>query len=533
MKKLPSVSLIITTCNWPEALEITLLSLLKQKQMPDEIIIVGYESAMTTGTLIDSLKSGFNTSLIHVLSVTDNWQSATMLNKSVAKSQSEYIIQIDSGTILHPCFIKDHLQFASPMCFVTGKSAFIDKRLSSDILSNKHWQLSAFSGHIKKRLNALHIKSIALFLLRPHLDIARRQGKITAYWRQDFVKVNGYDENINERKSGEAELAARFINNKIGQMNLKFSAIQFQLFRDGAVEESWPEKADMAEKTRLNQVKYCRHGLLDLTEQEDEDAFLRSLQGKISATIITYNEEKNIEKCIKSLTGIVDEIVVVDSYSDDETENICKRYPTTFIKNPFEGHIQQKQYALSQATYQYVLSLDADEHLSRELQSSIRQVKNQLTYQGYSMNRRNFYRGKDINHSGWYPDSRIRLFNKEKARWGGENPHDLVLIDNEDYTFHLQGDLYHDTLNSLEEHKRQTENYAKIAANYKFEHGLHKNTAVLKMLFSPISKFFSMYIIRLGFLDGGFGLRICYEEFKCTYKKYKLLVGMYKNQGKI
>ena len=256
-------------------------------------------------------------------------------------------------------------------------------------------------------------------------------------------------------------------------------------------------------------------------------------QGKISATIITFNEEKNIEKCLKSLDGVADEIIVVDSYSEDQTENICKRYPTTFIKKSFEGHIQQKQFALSQATHQYILSLDADEYLTTELRNSIRQIKNNLAYHAYSMNRRNYYRGKNINHAGWYPDTRVRLFNKDKARWGGENPHDIIILDNSSYTLQLEGDLHHNTLDSLEEHKRQTDNYAKIAAKYKFEHGLHKKTAFLKLLFSPISKFLRMYLLKLGFLDGGFGLRICYEEFRCTYKKYRLLLNMYKNQGKI
>lgn len=532
MKKLPSVSLIITTCNWAEALEITLLSVLGQQQMPDEVIIADYSSKEDAKVLIDHQKSAFIIPLIHVWSETNDSKRAAILNKSISKSRSEYIIQVDGGSILHPCFVKEQLQFARPMSFVTGKGAFIDERLSRTIVSNKQWQLSAFSGHIKNRFNAWHVTSMTRLFCKPDFDISYSPGYLTAYWRQDFVKVNGYDENINDRKKGELELAARFINNQIGKVKLKFAAVQFHLFRANTQDELSAEAGNLLEATIGNKIKYSRQGLLDLSHKEAEERFVRSRQGKISAAIITYNEEKNIEKCIQSLNEVVDEIIVVDSYSQDDTENICKKYPITFIKKTFDGHIQQKQFALSQATHPYILSLDADEYLSRELQSSIRQVKDRLAYHGYSMNRRNFYRGKNINHAGWYPDARIRLFNKEKARWGGENPHDIVVLDNSDYTFHLKGDLHHDTLNSLEEHKRQTENYAEIAANYKFEHGLHKKTAFLKMLFSPPSKFFTMYIMKLGFLDGSFGFRICYEEFKYTYKKYSLLVSMYKNQSK-
>lgn len=532
MKKLPSVSLIITTCNWPEALELTLLSVLGQKEMPDEVIIADYGQGEATKALVDKQKPGFNIPLVHVRPGTQGLPKTVVLNHSVAKSQFEYIVQVSGGSVLHPCFISDHLQFARPMSFVTGDGALIDERLFQLMLLNKQWRLSAFSAHVKNRFNALHIKSMARLFYSPGYDISKSPVCITAFWKQDFVKVNGYNEKISDGKREGAELAARFVNNGIAKIKLKFAGIRFHIFNQNSNNDRSPSQGDLIEKTINNKVKYSQSGLLDLGREGAEGEFIRSQEGKISATIITYNEEKNIEKCIKSLDGVVDEIIVVDSYSEDETENICKEYPTTFIKKHFEGHIQQKQFALSQATHQYVLSLDADEYLSAELQSSIRQVKGHLAYQGYSVNRRNFYRGKNINHAGWYPDSRVRLFNKNKARWGGENPHDIVVVDNRDYTAHLEGDLHHDTLNSLEEHQRQTDNYAKIAANYKFEHGLHKRTAFLKMLFSPLSKFFTMYIIKLGFLDGAFGLRICYEEFKYTYKKYKLLVGMYKNQSK-
>ena len=538
MKKLPSVSLIISTCSWPGALEVTLSSVQEQKQLPDQVIIAGYESDKDTKKLIDRFKSRLGIPLLPIELVTGPLCRAAILNKSVEKSETEYIVQAESGTILHPQLIRDHLQFARPMSFVTGSSALIDKRYSKAMLSGKKQRLPAWSGHLKHRLNALRIKPITWLFAKPGFDVSIWQGAMAAYWRQDFLKVNGYNEKINARKEGEWELAARFANNEIAQIKLRFAAVQFQLSRENNLTKPGEDKTQAEDKTHLvedtisDKVKYCKSGLLDLSQKEAEERFIRSAQGKISATIITYNEQENIEKCIRSLTGVADEIIVVDSYSEDQTEDICKRYPVTFIQNPFEGHIQQKQFALSLASHRYVLSLDADEYLSEALQTSIRRVKDQLVYQGYSMNRRNFYRGKSINHAGWYPDDRVRLFNKEKARWGGQNPHDIIVMDNPDYTLHLKGDLYHDTLNSLEEHQRQTENYARIAANYKFEHGLHKNTAYLKMLFSPLSKFFTMYIMKLGFLDGGYGLRICYEELKCTYKKYKLLTEKYKMEGK-
>ena len=137
MKKLPSVSLIITTCNWPEALELSLLSVQGQKQIPDEVIVSDYGQAEDTKTLIDKLKHEFTIPLLHISGETGDISKTTVLNKSISGAHSEYILQIDAGSVLHPCFVRDHLQFARPMSFVTGGETAIDKRLSQAMISNR------------------------------------------------------------------------------------------------------------------------------------------------------------------------------------------------------------------------------------------------------------------------------------------------------------------------------------------------------------------------------------------------------------
>ncbi|MDN5215397.1 glycosyltransferase [Fulvivirgaceae bacterium BMA12] len=531
MKKFPSVSLIINNIR-PQALELALLSVIEQKCLPNEIIIADPNSPENTKIIISDYQERFSIPLKHVYKTNPDPTQTAILNESIRNASFEYIIQISSDIILHPHYILDHLESARPMSFAAGCGIRINKKLSQHLLTNKPPRLLNFSAVSKERLKALHLKYMSKLLCKPGLNVLNARGQITAFWKQDFVKVNGYNEEINDPAKKDAELAVRFLNNGIRNRTLKFAAIQHQLYPEKTGLENPPVSDPTIEETINKKVKYCQKGLIDLGDKQAEAEFRQLQQGKISATIITFNEEKNIETCLKSLEGIADEIIVVDSHSKDETENICKQYRTTFIKRPFEGHIQQKQFALSQAKHQYILSLDADEYLTQELRNSIQGIKNNLAYHAYSMNRRNYYRGKNINHAGWYPDKRVRLFNKDKARWGGENPHDVIVLDNPTYTLHLQGDLHHNTLDTLEEHKRQTDNYAKIAARYKFEHGRHKKTALLKMLFSPLSKFLRMYVLKLGFLDGGFGLRICYEEFRCTHKKYRLLLDMYKNQEK-
>ena len=150
---------------------------------------------------------------------------------------------------------------------------------------------------------------------------------------------------------------------------------------------------------------------------------------KISAVIITFNEEKNISRCLDSLSKVAEDIIVVDSFSTDRTKDICLEKKVRFVENAFVGHIEQKNFALTQAVHPFVISLDADEALSPELEKSILEVKKNHKYEAYTMNRLTNYCGQWIKHGGWYPDSKIRLWFVNKGQWGGVNPHDTVVLE--------------------------------------------------------------------------------------------------------
>ena len=240
---------------------------------------------------------------------------------------------------------------------------------------------------------------------------------------------------------------------------------------------------------------------------------------KLSAVIITFNEQRNIRRCIDSLLNVADEIVVLDSCSTDQTASICSQYPLVrFHSQPFLGHIAQKNAAVSFATHDWVLSLDADEELSPELIASINQMKNNPHGEGYSMNRLTSYCGKWIRHCGWYPDRKIRLFKRSKGRWSGVDPHDKYTLDPGAGFSQLQGDILHYSYVEPHELRAQTEKFARIGGDALFKSG--KGSKWIKMFISPLFRFFRAYVLKLGFLDGRAGLIISWYSAKECFLKY-------------
>jgi glycosyltransferase involved in cell wall biosynthesis len=248
----------------------------------------------------------------------------------------------------------------------------------------------------------------------------------------------------------------------------------------------------------------------------------------ISAVIITYNEERNIERCLNSLQGVVDEIVVVDSFSKDRTEEICKQFNVRFIQNPFEGHIQQKNYAIDQASNEWILSLDADEALTDALKESILQIKNDPQFLGYRMNRLTNYCGHWVRFCGWYPDTKVRLVNRDHARWRGVNPHDRLDMNKGEETGFLKGDLLHYSYYTREDHLKQIEYFGDIAAKELFQRGGRSN--YFKIAIKVVAQFFKSFFLKLGILDGPTGFTISRLSAYATYRKYVKLLNLQRQQ---
>ena len=246
---------------------------------------------------------------------------------------------------------------------------------------------------------------------------------------------------------------------------------------------------------------------------------------KISVVIITFNEARNIGRCLNSVQDIADEVLVIDSFSTDKTEAICRSKGARFIQHPFGGHIEQKNVALAQAQHDFILSLDADEALDDTLKRAILEVKQSpAPASAYTMNRLTNYCGQWIRHSGWYPDRKLRLFDRRLGRWGGQNPHDRVEMHAHVEGKHLSGDLHHYSYYAVAEHWQRAERYATIAAQAMYKHG--QRSTIFHRWVSPAFKFLRNYILKAGFLDGRAGWTICRIAAVETWWKYQKLKEM-------
>lgn len=237
---------------------------------------------------------------------------------------------------------------------------------------------------------------------------------------------------------------------------------------------------------------------------------------RISATIITYNEERNIVRAIESLR-CCDEIIVVDSGSSDRTCELAEKLGAKVFDSPWPGYARQKNLAAEKAANDWILSLDADEALSEDLEAELFHIKKHgPQFDSYTMPRIAQYLGKWIRHSGWYPDRKVRLYHREKASWVGEYVHESVHTTGS--IGHLYGDLLHYTCESLTEHMRTMDRYTTLAA----EQIIYQNVQItlLRLIVDPPWTFIRTYFLKAGFLDGLEGLSIAYMAAFYTFLKY-------------
>ncbi|MDD5262314.1 MAG: glycosyltransferase family 2 protein [Methylacidiphilales bacterium] len=253
---------------------------------------------------------------------------------------------------------------------------------------------------------------------------------------------------------------------------------------------------------------------------------------KISACIITLNEESDLPRCLASLKPVADEIVIVDSGSTDRTPFIATDHNARFIRHDWEGYVAQKNFALQKATGDWILSIDADEELSPELRDEILKLKEagkDPEATGFDVSRVVFYENKWIRFGDWYPDRLVRLFRRDRARFEGGAVHERLEIQGPVQS--LKGELYHYTYRNLADQMACIENYSTLWASSAFKEG--KRAGLLTPYLHAIVRFLRAFILKGGFKGGLLGWRIASLNAREVYLKYKKLRNLANSPGSV
>jgi Glycosyltransferases, probably involved in cell wall biogenesis len=279
MKKKFSVSIIIPTYNWPEALSLCLQSVLNQSVLPDEIIIADDGSKQETGDLINHIKQKSTVPIIHVWQEDNGFRLAQIRNKAIARSSKDYIIQIDGDVILHKDFIKDHIRFARKGSFVSGSRVIIEKGLAEQLLSSQTFNISIYTKGTHSKLNGIHLPYLS-FLQEKYRqnDILYVRGCNMAFWRNDLLQVNGYNEEMTGWGREDNELASRLINLGIEKRIIKFAGIMFHIYHPMRPRTSVNKNDKILQQTITSGTTWCTKGIAQYTE--DRPSTDTSISGK-------------------------------------------------------------------------------------------------------------------------------------------------------------------------------------------------------------------------------------------------------------
>jgi glycosyltransferase involved in cell wall biosynthesis len=240
---------------------------------------------------------------------------------------------------------------------------------------------------------------------------------------------------------------------------------------------------------------------------------------QISAIVITRNEEKHINDCLQSLS-FVDEIVLVDSNSEDQTIPIARKYTQKIFNVEWKGFGETKQFALENASHDWILWIDADERISTELASEIKfTLENDPPFSGYRMPRKAFFLGRWMRHGGWYPGYVVRLFRRDKGRFDSASVHERLHVDGSIGTLHAP--ILHYTDDSIHHYYEKFNRYTSLAAEELIKHGKHYS--LLDLLFRPVFMFLKMYLFKAGFLDGAEGFQLAVFSSSYVFTKYAKL----------
>lgn len=237
--RLPStaISLVVSTYNWPRALELVLDSVRHQRSLPGEVLVADDGSGEETRALITRTMATFPVPLVHIWHEDTGFRLAAIRNKAIAAARGDYIVQIDGDILLHPGFFDGHADFAQRGSWAQGSRALLGPDCTAKLLQGVHSPLGLFTRDLGGRPNALHAPWLSRFVRGPRDGMTRVRGAHMAFWRDDLLRVNGYDEEIEGWGREDSELATRLLNAGVRRRNIKFSAVAYHLWHKPANDE--------------------------------------------------------------------------------------------------------------------------------------------------------------------------------------------------------------------------------------------------------------------------------------------------------
>jgi len=247
---------------------------------------------------------------------------------------------------------------------------------------------------------------------------------------------------------------------------------------------------------------------------------------KLSTVIMCFNEEDKIKRCIQSVNSISDEVMILDSYSTDKTVEIAESLGARIEFSEFKGYIKQRELSISMAKNDWVLALDADEYLSKELAEEIQSLLEDPKEDAYYLNRFNAINNYFLKHGSWFPHRIIRLFNRDKVYCGGNPPHDKIHTTQNATTDKLKALLMHHCNEDIHDRITTINNHSSQAAKYRFNQGMKSN--YFRILIKPIWKFVVEYFLRFGFLDGFYGYLMAKTTAQYIYLRESKLMELCK-----
>ena len=511
-------SLIIATYNWKEALELVLKSVMTQSKLPYEVIIADDGSTNSTKELVDHYRNIFPVPLIHVWHEDKGFRLSIIRNKAISKAKGNYIIQIDGDTILHRNFVKDHESFAQEGQFISGSRVLLSEEYSSKIISTKNFKFNIFSKPVNNKHYHLRLPLLTKKLAKPSRDvqfvIRTVRGCNMSFWKKDLLLVNGYNEDMIGWGREDSEISARLVHLGLSKINLKFSAIQYHIYHPENSKTSLNINDSILEETIRRQKISITNGI-DQTRQE---SYVEKIP--VTAIIPTFNEENNINEVIQNL-NFADEIIVIDSFSTDNTVKIAQQNKVKIIQHPFKDFSSQKNFAIAQAKHDWIFILDADERITGRLKKEIIQKINskQHLYKGFWIPRKNYFKQKLVRFSGWQNDKVLRLFNKNFCLYNGKLVHEEITCNGKISS--LKSPILHYTYNNYQEYIHKIDKYASLKAQELYRKGTKPNS--FYGFVKPAYRFIYHYIITFGFLDGKTGWTIAKINAIGMYRRYAKL----------